>query len=108
LTVELFEARKPRETAVISEIDGTVRHGGIVISLDAAEYDRCVSGGSAVTQVTAEASLAKDPGVSGTPAFLLGLKLRDGSVKATKWPTGSLPFAEFQREIDKILNDGRP
>jgi DNA-directed RNA polymerase subunit beta' len=28
--VELFEARKPRETAVISEIDGTVRHLGIV------------------------------------------------------------------------------
>src|SRR3954465_7478292 len=27
--VELFEARKPRETAVISEIDGVVRHGGI-------------------------------------------------------------------------------
>jgi DNA-directed RNA polymerase subunit beta' len=28
--VELFEARKPRETAVISEIDGQVKHGGIV------------------------------------------------------------------------------
>jgi DNA-directed RNA polymerase subunit beta' len=28
--VELFEARKPRETAVISEIDGIVRQGGIV------------------------------------------------------------------------------
>jgi len=28
--VELFEARKPRETAVISEIDGVVKHGGIV------------------------------------------------------------------------------
>ncbi|OFV91197.1 MAG: DNA-directed RNA polymerase subunit beta', partial [Acidobacteria bacterium RBG_16_68_9] len=28
--VELFEARRPRETAVISEIDGTVKHGGIV------------------------------------------------------------------------------
>jgi DNA-directed RNA polymerase subunit beta' len=28
--VELFEARKPRETAVISEIDGTVHYGGIV------------------------------------------------------------------------------
>jgi DNA-directed RNA polymerase subunit beta' len=28
--VELFEARKPRETAVISEIDGLVKHGGIV------------------------------------------------------------------------------
>jgi hypothetical protein len=28
--VELFEARKPRETAVISEIDGMVKHGGIV------------------------------------------------------------------------------
>ena len=28
--VELFEARKPRETAVISEIDGIVKHGGIV------------------------------------------------------------------------------
>jgi DNA-directed RNA polymerase subunit beta' len=28
--VELFEARRPRETAVISEIDGLVRHGGIV------------------------------------------------------------------------------
>src|SRR4026209_69642 len=28
--VELFEARKPKETAVISEVDGIVRHGGIV------------------------------------------------------------------------------
>jgi DNA-directed RNA polymerase subunit beta' len=28
--VELFEARKPRETAVLSEIDGVVKHGGIV------------------------------------------------------------------------------
>jgi DNA-directed RNA polymerase subunit beta' len=27
--VELFEARKPRETAVISEIDGVVKHGGV-------------------------------------------------------------------------------
>ena len=31
--VELFEARKPRETAVISEIDGTVKLGGIVKGL---------------------------------------------------------------------------
>ena len=31
--VELFEARKPRETAVISEIDGTVNLGGIVKGL---------------------------------------------------------------------------
>jgi DNA-directed RNA polymerase subunit beta' len=31
--VELFEARKPRETAVISEIDGVVRQGGIVKGL---------------------------------------------------------------------------
>jgi DNA-directed RNA polymerase subunit beta' len=31
--VELFEARKPRETAVISEIDGTVKHGPIVKGL---------------------------------------------------------------------------
>lgn len=28
--VELFEARKPRETAVVSEIDGIVKDGGIV------------------------------------------------------------------------------
>ncbi len=28
--VELFEARKPRETAVISEIDGQVKDGGII------------------------------------------------------------------------------
>ncbi|HMS81387.1 MAG TPA: DNA-directed RNA polymerase subunit beta', partial [Burkholderiaceae bacterium] len=28
--VELFEARKPRDPAVISEIDGTVKHGGVV------------------------------------------------------------------------------
>ncbi len=28
--VELFEARKPRETAVISEIDGIVKHAGVV------------------------------------------------------------------------------
>src|SRR6185503_4796452 len=27
--VELFEARRPRETAVISEIDGVAKHGGI-------------------------------------------------------------------------------
>ncbi len=28
--VELFEARKPKETAVITEIDGTVQYGGLV------------------------------------------------------------------------------
>jgi DNA-directed RNA polymerase subunit beta' len=28
--VELFEARKPKETAVITEIDGVVRYGGLV------------------------------------------------------------------------------
>ena len=28
--VELFEARKPKDPAVISEIDGLVRHGGVV------------------------------------------------------------------------------
>jgi DNA-directed RNA polymerase subunit beta' len=28
--VELFEARKPRDPAVISEIDGIVKHGGVV------------------------------------------------------------------------------
>jgi DNA-directed RNA polymerase subunit beta' len=28
--VELFEARKPRDPAVISEIDGTVKYGGVV------------------------------------------------------------------------------
>jgi DNA-directed RNA polymerase subunit beta' len=27
--VELFEARKPRETAIISEIDGVVRFGEV-------------------------------------------------------------------------------
>ena len=31
--VELFEARKPRETAVISEIDGIVKHGAVVKGL---------------------------------------------------------------------------
>ena len=31
--VELFEARKPRETAVITEIDGVVKHGSIVKGL---------------------------------------------------------------------------
>jgi DNA-directed RNA polymerase subunit beta' len=31
--VELFEARKPRETAIISEIDGVVKHGGVVKGL---------------------------------------------------------------------------
>jgi DNA-directed RNA polymerase subunit beta' len=31
--VELFEARKPRETAVISEIDGIVKHGGVAKGL---------------------------------------------------------------------------
>ena len=28
--VELFEARKPKDPAVISEIDGTVKYGGVV------------------------------------------------------------------------------
>ncbi len=31
--VELFEARKPRDPAVISEIDGVVKYGGIVKGL---------------------------------------------------------------------------
>jgi len=43
--VELFEACKPRETAVTSEIDGIVKHGGIVgVHVNVQEGERVRAG----------------------------------------------------------------
>jgi DNA-directed RNA polymerase subunit beta' len=71
--VELFEARKPRETAVMSEIDGTVRIGEVVkgmrkitvISPDATEKEYSIPRGVHINVQDGEKIKAGDPLMDG-------------------------------------------
>src|SRR5204862_5703836 len=81
--VELFEARKPRETAVISEIDGTVKFGEVskgqrkifVISETGTEKEYAVPRGVHTNVQQGESVLAGEPRMEGplTPHHILAV-----------------------------------
>jgi len=88
--------------------DSSLRQHAQRIGLELRLFDACLASGHAASSVGAEAAAARDLGVSVTPSFLLGVRLDDGTVRAVKWLTGSLPFAELQRELERAFDAGGP
>ena len=88
-----------------SKLDDTsLRQHAQKIGLDLRPFDACLADGLASNNVGTDAAAARGLGVSGTPAFLLGVRHADRAVRGVKWLTGSLPFADFQREIKSVLD----
>lgn len=74
------------------------------LGLEDGSFRECASSGPAAEQVARDERIAREFGLSGTPAFLLGEALPDGTVRASKWLTGSRPAADFEDELEKLVN----
>lgn len=72
------------------------------VGADAGTFSKCLDAGAA-DAVTADLAEAKALGISGTPAFLVGIRLPDGRYQITRGLTGARPDADFRRVIDQAL-----
>ena len=85
-------------------LDGpTLRRHAEAVGVDLQEFDRCLSSEGPRTHVTADLAAAKQLGIFGTPAFLIGPKLSEGTMKATARLNGTRPFADFQQQLEATL-----
>jgi protein-disulfide isomerase len=79
------------------------------LGLDLSRFKACLAGGEALGRIREEARGAEDLGLTATPAFLVGVRQPDGSVRATAVLVGARPVAEFRKVIDPLLGaGGRP
>jgi protein-disulfide isomerase len=67
-------------------------------------FQQCVDSGKHAQTVQQSINDAVSFGVSGTPAFFVGVVSADGkSLKASRFISGAHPFARFKQEIDALL-----
>lgn len=66
------------------------------------DFERCLAG-EVSAQVMADVAEAETLGLSGTPAFLIGRRLADGTVRAIAVVDGARPVADFERAIKQAL-----
>ena len=65
-------------------------------------FGSCLEG-EVSEQVRADVGEAEALGLSGTPAFLVGRRLTDGTVKVVAVVNGARPVADFERAINRAL-----
>ena len=70
-------------------------------------YSSCLASAVPADAVGRDQDEAKGLGLTNTPAFLLGVRLKDGRVAVSKAFYGALPIEEFRSEIDSLLRRER-
>jgi protein-disulfide isomerase len=73
------------------------------LKLNAVRYAACLAD-DGPRRVQEDAAGAKALGVTGTPAFLIGLLQADGRVKAMQRLSGAVPVAQFKSALDTWLS----
>ena len=71
------------------------------IGLDETDFEKCLSSNRHLADIDADSREARQVGITGTPAFILG-KSDGDTVKGVKI-NGAQPFANFQSRIDGLL-----
>lgn len=72
------------------------------VGLDPAKFSQCLEGGTKVAKVRKDLADGAKAGVTGTPAFFIGVP--DGAnVKVARAIRGAHPFASFKEAIDAVL-----
>lgn len=72
------------------------------VGIEMATFGRCMSDAGS-EQVAHDLTMARELGLSGTPAALVGRVRPDGSVAVTSKIRGSRPASEFSDEIERAL-----
>ena len=76
---------------------------GKTLGLNETVFQECLDTGKFAADINKDIADAGAAGITGTPAFLLGVVQPDGRVKVVKKLSGAKPFAEFKAAIDSAL-----
>jgi protein-disulfide isomerase len=72
------------------------------VGADGAKFDECLQRGVKVAKVRKDLDDGLKAGVTGTPAFFVGVA-DGGTVKVARVVKGAVPFAAFKEAIDAVL-----
>jgi protein-disulfide isomerase len=73
------------------------------LGLDTAAFDACLSSGSQAAAIRKDMADGRAAGVTGTPAFFIGVMDKSGTVKVLRTITGARPYEAFKAAIDELL-----
>ena len=79
-----------------------IRAAAKTVGVGIRQFDQCLSG-QADDKVRADASVARQVSISGTPTFLVGIIGADGQVRVLDRLSGARPISEFKAMLDKLL-----
>jgi len=98
---DLYSLMFKNQKAIADE--AALLSAGRQLGVDAAAYASCLASGASKSQVDADAKSAGALGVSGTPAFLVGVVLPDRRVKVVRTSIGAGSVAAFSALIEEAL-----
>jgi protein-disulfide isomerase len=76
------------------------------IGLDVSAFEECMKSDKHAAEIRREIAEASRLGITGTPGFLLGrTDPKTSKVRILASLRGARPFADFKREIDKLLGE---
>jgi len=90
--------QKPKELGI-----SDLRRHAAQLALEPGEFDACLAG-DMVNRVRADIEFAKSLGVTGTPTFLVGARLSDGTVRVTQRLRGAQSVESLQGSIEALLS----
>ena len=73
------------------------------LGLNETTFQQCLDSGRFAADVNKDIADAGSVGITGTPAFLVGVIQSDGRVKVVKRISGARPYADFKAAIDSAL-----
>jgi protein-disulfide isomerase len=82
--------------------DEVIRDAGEAIGLDVRTFENCLEGGAS-DQVNRDIEQANAAAMTSTPAFFVGVRQPDGTVRVLKRLVGALPFDVFSAALDEEL-----
>ena len=73
------------------------------LGLNETNFQQCLDSGKFAADINKDIADAGSVGITGTPAFLVGVIQPDGRVKVVKKISGARPYADFKAAIDGAL-----
>ena len=72
--------------------------------MDPQAFRQCLDSGRSVAEIRKDLEEGQKAGVTGTPAFILGLTASEGSqISGAKMLVGAQPYARFKEAIESLL-----
>jgi len=93
---KLFQNQKTLEIPHLKEYAGK-------IGLDKRVFDKCLDSGKQVVKIQRDLQEAKNLGITGTPAFFLGLTTPGKTIQATSIE-GAQPIEVYREAINRLLS----